>query len=127
MDLESEQLPIPTEEPAGEDLESAKPLSESPALVIQIQSWATPIVGLLMLLLGLGLGYFGRPLITQRTSANPPAVSANATPDASTEGANSASSSENAASLMKFLTGETRHFEGDPNAPVTMIEFSDFQ
>ena len=28
---------------------------------------------------------------------------------------------------MGAVVAQTRHFEGDPNAPVTMIEFGDFQ
>jgi hypothetical protein len=29
--------------------------------------------------------------------------------------------------VMGGVVAQTRHFEGDPNAPVTMIEFGDFQ
>ena len=29
--------------------------------------------------------------------------------------------------IMDFLLSDARHFEGDPDAPVTMIEFSDFK
>lgn len=29
--------------------------------------------------------------------------------------------------LMETIVAQTRHFRGDPNAPVTMIEFGDFQ
>ncbi|TKJ29532.1 MAG: hypothetical protein CEE40_07910 [Chloroflexi bacterium B3_Chlor] len=29
--------------------------------------------------------------------------------------------------LMDIVAAETRHFVGDPNAPVTIIEFGDFQ
>jgi hypothetical protein len=29
--------------------------------------------------------------------------------------------------LMAYLLPQVRHFKGDPAAPVTIIEFSDFQ
>ncbi len=28
---------------------------------------------------------------------------------------------------MEYLISQTRHFKGDPDAPITMIEFSDYQ
>ncbi len=50
-----------------------------------------------------------------------PASAANAATD------DTASREAAAQQLMDWLTARTRHFKGDPNALVTMIEFSDFQ
>jgi len=36
----------------------------SPALTINIQSWWTPIIGVVLLIVGLLAGYFARPLIS---------------------------------------------------------------
>jgi len=102
-----------------------------PSLVINIHSWATPIVALLMLAIGLLGGYFGRPLISPQsesenltaalpqdqgeTTVQSPAAPQPTVDDASRQ------------EVMDFMVSQTRHFKGDPDAPVTIIEFSDFQ
>lgn len=111
------------ENPPNEDV---RPKSPS-ALTINVQSWATPIIGLIMLVLGLLGGYFGRPLLagtpasptapTAVSQANPPQAAA--TPDADQLARQQ--------QMMQAVVAQTRHFQGDPNAPVTIIEFGDFQ
>ncbi len=64
-----------------------------------IPTW---LVGVVMLLVGVAIGFFGRPLVLP-----PPATGA--------------------AALVQAVLAQTRHFKGNANAPVTMIEFSDFQ
>jgi len=108
---------------------NSKPGSR-PSLVINIQSWATPIIGLLMLAVGFAGGYFGRPLITspeqtttvvtsqpQSSTVQQPQAPATANP---TEAATRQE-------MMDFLVTQTRHFKGNGDAVVTIIEFSDFQ
>jgi hypothetical protein len=122
--LEEEQTPNELEEDLSVSTpdELSKPkLKKKPkkaSLVINVYSWATPLVGLIMLIAGLLLGYIGRPLLEREPEATPIA----AVPTQATVG-NSASSEE----LMTFLTSQARHFKGNPDAPVTLIEFSDFQ
>lgn len=99
--------------------EEVTPPHPSPRLVINIYSWATPIVGVLMLVIGLLAGYFGRPLLSQRLEAQGTSSPAEV-PASSADAANRKE-------MMDFLIGQVKHFKGDPNAPVTMIEFSDFQ
>lgn len=94
-----------------------EPVKEKPAITISVQSWATPIVGLVMLIVGLFGGYALRPLLDDRSEQ--PDVSLRQQP-----------SQDNAAGnpqLMEYLVSQTRHFRGDPDAPVTLIEFGDFQ
>lgn len=107
--------PIPDEKPA--------------AVTLVIQSWATPIVGVFMLVIGLFAGYFGRPLIAAEQTPVP--VEESASTDAgdlpavvpTTDADRAAQQQE----MMSAVMERTRHFFGDPNAPVTLIEFSDFQ
>jgi hypothetical protein len=116
------------EESPKDDLVEA-PEVPHPALVINVQSWATPIVGLLMLVAGLLGGYFGRPLL-EGTAAPAGSAAITSPAPAATSPADQASSTASAAdraSLMEFLVSQTRHFKGNPDAPVTLIEFSDFQ
>lgn len=89
------------------------------ALSITVHSWATPVVGVVMLVIGLLGGYFARPLLV--ASPAPPTTAASQT------SGEAAGSSANQAALMEAVVAQTRHFKGDPNAPVTIIEFSDFQ
>ena len=96
------------------------------ALTIVIYPWATPIVGVLMLAVGLLGGYFSRPLLLPQS---PESIASSesgvaSSPDASASSQNQPSNPDE---LMAFVVSQTRHYKGDPNAPVTIIEFSDFQ
>ncbi len=131
------------ERPEKEERSGRTPAGrERPAVTVVIQSWATPIAGLLMLVVGLLAGYFGRPLIADRLAGSPQATSPQAASQPVAVGepaatsalpaATAASTSElsqitSQAELMVYLVERTRHFKGDPNAPVVMLEFSDFQ
>ena len=94
---------------------------KQPAVTITIQSWATPIVGILMLVLGLLVGYYVRPLILNQAQSEA-SVNSSAPVVLPTED-NSAAQQK----LMETIVAQTRHFRGDPNAPLTIIEFADFQ
>lgn len=95
------------------------------AFAIVVQSWATPILGILMLVIGLLGGYYGRPILeagripSASSSNSPSGVVTIPTPEADLAAQQQA--------LMEAVVSETRHFKGDPDAPVTIIEFSDFQ
>lgn len=100
---------------------------EKAVFSINFYSWATPIVGVVMLVIGLLAGYYGRPLLAGTQDSANAGGSAAAEPTSGVSQveppANNASSEE----VMAFLTSNIRHFRGDENAPITMIEFSDFQ
>ena len=99
-----------------------------PALTINVQSWATPLVGLVMLVLGLAAGYFIRPALAPQAEASAEPTAKAAVPTGAAVQAPAAlPTTDTSQDLMTFLVGQTTHFRGDPNAPVTMIEFSDYQ
>ena len=113
-----------------------QPQGEKPALTVVIQSWWTPALAVIMLVVGLLAGYFGRPLVDKSPGvANNPvaAITPNAT--LSVNQGSSATQSvdptiaaiQSQQQLMTYLISQTTHFQGDPNAKVTFIEFSDFQ
>jgi xanthosine utilization system XapX-like protein len=129
----SEPEETQAKESPGEDepeIQDDVPSRSQPALVINVHSWATPIVGLMMLVVGLLVGYLIHPLIPSSTQAetavavapaNTP-VTDNQTPATAATGA-PASLQE----VMDHLESQARHIKGDPDATVTLIEFSDFQ
>jgi len=116
--------PVAVEETAPLEVqEESAPLEaqKTPAITISIQSWATPIVGILMLVLGLLVGYYGRPLILSQVQSE---ASVNSSPPVGIPTADNSAAQQK---LMETVLAKTRHFKGDPNAPVTIIEFADFQ
>ena len=110
-------------------------------MTVVIQSWWTPALAVLMLVVGLLAGYFGRPLVSK--DAVPTAeIAAVNTPIANTPSATLPTNQTPASTaavdptmaaiasqqqLMDYLVSHTTHFEGDANAKVTIIEFSDYQ
>jgi hypothetical protein len=94
-----------------------------------VHSASTPLVGLVMLVAGLLIGYFGRPVVAARlagATATPAATAAVAAgPEAPEVSANPRPRTQE--ELMAYLIAQTRHFKGRADAPVTIIEFSDFQ
>ena len=116
--------PVAVEETAPPEVqEDSAPLEaqKPPAITISIQSWATPIVGILMLVLGLLVGYYGRPLILNQAQSE---ASVNSEAPVVIPTTDNSAAQQN---LMETVLAKTRHFKGDPDAPVTIIEFADFQ
>jgi protein-disulfide isomerase len=123
-----------------------QPQGGKPALTVVIQSWWTPALAVIMLVVGLVAGYFVHPLLNKDTTASgdlaaatDPAVTApiQSTPAETTPQVQitvptstvnpTMAAITNQEQLMAFLISNTDHFKGDPDAPVTIIEFSDYQ
>jgi hypothetical protein len=76
----------------------------------------TIVVGVLMFLIGGLTGFVSRPIVM------PPPIPPTPTLSASQE-----QQKANMQALLTKLISMTRHFEGNANAPVTILEFADFQ
>ncbi len=107
-----------------------------PALTVVIQSWWTPALAVIMLVVGLLVGYFGHSLLVKTptptaevaavlTPTTAPQVNQTAGPTSTIDPTMAAIS--NQTQLMDYLVANTTHWQGDPNAKVTLIEFSDYQ
>ena len=109
-----------------EEIEEEAP--EKPALTIVIQSWATPVLAIIMLIIGLAGGYFGRPLLEgNKTAASSVVAQATSTVQPTPDPVAAATAEARGQQLLAAVIGQTRHFLGDESAPVRLIEFSDFQ
>jgi protein-disulfide isomerase len=78
---------------------------------------STPVVGAVMLIVGLLIGYAARPMIER-----PPTI---AQSSGIIQGPQPLPESRE--EVMPYLISQARHFRGDPNAAVTLIEIEDFQ
>lgn len=90
--------------------------------------WLLPTAAAAALVVGLLGGFFGRPLVEgylpgSESSGENLAEEGEVVPRPTL----SADQQAQRQLVMETLVGETRHFKGDPDAPVTIIEFSDFQ
>jgi protein-disulfide isomerase len=128
--------PSASPQPPAPDYAAPVPQPEPrPWLTITIQSGSTIAVGLAMLLVGLLAGFLLRPLVpVAQFAAQPPRALSDqgAQPAPTVTGgpiaaAEATQAAEQAATLMQAVVGQTRHFRGSADAPVTLIEFSDFQ
>ncbi len=79
--------------------------------------WLLLVVGLCVGMLG---GLYLHPLVM-------PEAEASAAPSAETGGPDEVNRAEVQQAMMEAVLDKARHFEGDPNAPVTLVEFGDFK
>lgn len=113
-----------------EEIEEQEEQEPRPALVINVQTWATPIVALVMLVIGLVGGYLLYPEVSTRIGGTTPVAAVPGTnPSAGAQTVSTGDQPDQASreEMMEFLISQTRHFKGNPDAEVTIIEFSDFQ
>jgi len=112
---------------AADTLPVESPDHPQPAITIQIQARATPILGLVLLIVGVLAGYFGRPLLDVPSA---PVNEVSASESSSSSGGDQPITEDQLArqqQLMELVLSRARHFKGDESAPVTLVEFSDFQ
>jgi hypothetical protein len=128
-DPEPNEIAHEEEITAAQEVEAVEAVErEKPALTIVIQSWATPLLAVLMLIIGLAGGYFGRPLLDRnKTAGAPVTVSTTEEVQPTTDPAAAATAEARGQQLLDAVVSQTRHWLGDENAPVSIIEFSDFQ
>jgi hypothetical protein len=104
-------MPSPATDPSDQEIEVSRPARWRG---VRVNPVATLLAGLLI---GAMAGYAGYPRLAPLRPAPPtaPAPAGAPTPATSTP------------VRMEELIARTRHFRGDEAAPVTMIEFGDFQ
>ncbi len=101
----TEPAELPSIAPASTEL--VEPIPAAPAPRKRKRFSLVPwIAGIVMLVIGIVIGYEVRPILTPAAAASSPG---------------------NTYPIISLLLSQTRHFKGNANAPVTLIEFSDFQ
>jgi hypothetical protein len=105
--------PVPPDTPSAEMMGGEEGTPRRVRVRVRTNWLATILVGIVMFVLGGLGGYVGRPIISPPPPTPTPAA-AQAQP-------------ANMQALLTMLISKTRHFEGSPNAPVTILEFGDFQ
>ncbi|MFQ5595613.1 MAG: hypothetical protein ACE5HA_15810 [Anaerolineae bacterium] len=131
-ELQIEEDPLsdiqPEEHTTVEFNEETSPKPAPRTVSLRVDLLVTLVAGLLV---GMVIGYVGRPLLAPepQRAAQPQveSVADASTPTSPTAAAASSADNSSAQSLMDSMVAQTRHLRGNPDAPVTIIEFSDFQ
>lgn len=117
--------PLPVESQPGDIIPDEQSfLAEEPAPIAQPASPEKKSSSLPWLLLVMGLiagglaGFFGRPLLMPGETS--------AAPLANVEASDQMNMPDPHQAVMLAVIAGARHFTGDPNAPVTLVEFGDF-
>ncbi len=112
-----EQLEFPTE------VDEEKVVAETTVTALDSESKNTKANPWLLLIVGLlvgGLaGYYLRPLVVPETKVD-------TRPLAGVESSDQINEPDPHRAVMMAVIAGARHFYGDPNAPVTLVEFGDF-
>ncbi len=114
------------EEDFEEDWEDEEPRQSGIPIIGAI------LIGLVTLLIGLAAGFYvaggvnGNALFTFAPTPTPRPTTVPQNP-ASQPTMDPQQVQEQMKQILTVLIGKTRHWKGDANAPVTMLEFSDFQ
>jgi protein-disulfide isomerase len=106
--------------PETTDLDSTNPPPENPAAPAKTKStspWLLLVIGLLV---GGLAGFYLRPLVM------PPPPAEAAAPLAAVESTAPMNEPDPHRAVMAAVIAGARHFNGDQNAPVTLVEFGDF-
>lgn len=102
-------------QPHTQDVQHQDEATRAPGPAAKRRGMSPFVVGLAMLLLGILVGNLIRPLMSAEYRNAASTTSARASPPTGQT------------ALMEAVIAQTRHFTGDPNAPITIIEFGDFQ
>jgi hypothetical protein len=91
-------------------------------------NWNVTILSALaMLLIGITLGYTARPMLDPAPAPTPVVIVVTPAPNTDANAAAALTPTTKRATLLDAVIAQTRHFKGNTNAPVTIIEFGDFQ
>ncbi len=87
------------------------------------KAWMAVVVAVVTFLAGIAIGFLGRPAIVPDA-----VVVVTATPDATAvANAQATPTSAGQGDIMDLVLADARHSQGDLDAPVTIVEFSDFK
>lgn len=140
-----ENLPSTPAEPVEDRSEEVSQVESSPPLIKERAPSVTNTSAAILwgaviavaFLLGLALGFFGRPVViedlpievvvTVVPNESEPAQADNPSATAADEVATASEAAPAAKpTIMDLVLSDARHFQGDEGAPITIVEFSDF-